>query len=223
MSKPYWLYLDDERSITQSYPLMCQRIGVLHASIYQNPRDWVVVKHYSAFCKEIEERGLPELISFDHDLSPGHYHKNLQEGKINYESEDFNKHYYKTGYHCAQFLVDYCIQHSLEIPEYLVHSMNPIGVENIHSLLKNAKKHIMSTLESQYKGFQEERKESKITFEEWKEFVLGKKLSGANLAIEYSKDRQKLILLIKSMYNNSSLKDEFTWEEFCAENKIEPS
>lgn len=72
-------------------------------------------KSYEKFVKYIEENGLPDKIYFDHDLG-------YAEGK--------------SGYDCAKFLVDYCITHDKKLPKYHVHSMNPVGKENIEKLLK---------------------------------------------------------------------------------------
>jgi hypothetical protein len=48
----------------------------------------------------------------------------------------------KTGLDCARFLVKYCEEKGEGIPEYLVHSANPVGKENIQKFLENAKKFI---------------------------------------------------------------------------------
>ena len=47
----------------------------------------------------------------------------------------------KTGLDCAKFLVEYCADENLPLPEYLAHSANPAGKENIEKFLENAKKH----------------------------------------------------------------------------------
>jgi hypothetical protein len=61
----------------------------------------------------------------------------LQKGKIE-ESVPTEK----TGYQAAKWLVDYCVDNSLSIPEYIVHSQNEVGKKNIQSYLENAKKHL---------------------------------------------------------------------------------
>jgi len=48
----------------------------------------------------------------------------------------------KTGLECAKFLVEYCVNENIKLPEYLVHSANPPGKKNIESFLENAKKHL---------------------------------------------------------------------------------
>jgi hypothetical protein len=37
-------------------------------------------------------------------------------------------------------LVEYCMNNNLEFPDYQVHSMNPIGRENIRSYIESYKK-----------------------------------------------------------------------------------
>jgi len=135
------LFLDDIRFVEDCVPYMSRRIGEDKAIIYYDP-DWRVVRNYPQFVTYIYKEGMPDLISFDHDLAEGHYHQNMQEGKINYDSNDF--HYNdmnKTGYHCAKFLIGYCEDNNIKLPEFIVHSMNPVGTQNIESLLNNYKKH----------------------------------------------------------------------------------
>lgn len=44
----------------------------------------------------------------------------------------------KTGYDCAKWLVDYCIDNKLTLPKHVyVHSMNPVGKKNIQMLFTN--------------------------------------------------------------------------------------
>ena len=46
----------------------------------------------------------------------------------------------KTGYHCAQFLVEECLRQKVALPDYAVHTMNPIGRENIISVMESGRK-----------------------------------------------------------------------------------
>ncbi|MDQ0066004.1 cyclic-phosphate processing receiver domain-containing protein [Chryseobacterium lathyri] len=71
-------------------------------------------------------KGLPEMISFDRDLADIHYLK-----------PDSDEYAEKTGYECAKWLIEYCMDHYLDLPKFYCHSMNPVGKENILSLLKN--------------------------------------------------------------------------------------
>ena len=123
---------------------MHQRIGAKNP-IYTDV-DWVIAKDYNSFVNTIQEKGIPELVSFDHDLADEHYDNPYEpderlivhpgDVKINYDL--FRE---KTGYDCAKWLVEYCLEKEQNIPEFLVHSLNPTGTENIQKYLENAKKH----------------------------------------------------------------------------------
>ena len=89
---------------------------------------WIIVRNYDEFVEIIKEKGIPNTISFDHDIGISHY--NHQEDEIPYDQ--FTE---KTGYHCAKWLIDYCIDNKKDIPKIiLIHSMNPVGTKNIESL-----------------------------------------------------------------------------------------
>jgi hypothetical protein len=101
---------------------------------------WEIVRNYDEFVSHITENGLPNLISFDHDLADEAYSPKMYEG-----TEEYNKLYEtfkeKTGYCCAKWLVNYCMDRELKLPEFEVHSMNPAGGENIKKYLENFRKH----------------------------------------------------------------------------------
>lgn len=89
----------------------------LYLDDVRNPKTegWTIVRNYDEFVKDIEENGLPDEISFDHDLG-----------------EDI-----KTGYDCAKWLCNYCWTNGIPIPTYNVHSANPVGRDNIIGILKS--------------------------------------------------------------------------------------
>ena len=78
------------------------------------PDGFIGIRSYIAFVAHITEYGLPDFISFDHDLG-------LEE----------------SGYDCTKWLVDYCLDHQQQLPDFAVHSQNPVGKENIQRLLEN--------------------------------------------------------------------------------------
>lgn len=88
--------------------------------VRETPIGFSRVHNYEEFVRYISEKGLPDFISFDHDLGEG-----------------------KSGYDCAKFLVKYCMNNQSKLPEFTVHSQNPVGKENIERLLGN------------FRGFQE--------------------------------------------------------------------
>jgi hypothetical protein len=138
----YKLFLDDNRNPVHCITYMHLRIGLKNPIYLQN--EWVIARNYESFKNTVEEMGLPEFVSFDHDLADEHYGKygaDLQspEGWEEYHTDE-NREY--TGYDCAKWLVNYCMDHKKSIPPFTVHSMNPIGTERIMNYLKNAEKWI---------------------------------------------------------------------------------
>ena len=128
------LFLDDIRNPKDGIGLVPSNLNKFYWA-----NDWTVVRTYEEFVSYITENGLPDFISFDHDLADEHYvaYMELQKGKIE-ESVPTEK----TGYQAAKWLVDYCVDNSVLIPEYIVHSQNEVGKKNIQSYLENAKKHL---------------------------------------------------------------------------------
>ena len=91
----------------------------------------------------IEKNGSPEIITFDHDLADTHYTPEEFWSDYDKSKEWQEKQVYKekTGYECAKWLIDYCIENSLECPMYVCHSMNPVGRDNILGVLDNFRKY----------------------------------------------------------------------------------
>lgn len=94
---------------------------------YQND-EWIIVKNYEEFINYITESGVPELISFDHDLTYDHY---LTENQSNIDYENME---IKTGFHAAKWLKNYCTINNMKLPKIKVHSQNPEGSKNIKNL-----------------------------------------------------------------------------------------
>lgn len=117
----YNLFLDDFRN-----PI--DVIYYINNPIYINEK-WVVVRNYDEFIFYITKNGLPNIVSFDHDLADIHYK--------NQKNIDYSQYEEKTGYHCVKWLVNYCIDNNLEFPEWYIHSMNIIGSKNMESYIKN--------------------------------------------------------------------------------------
>ena len=88
-------------------------------------RTWMVVRNYNQFVDIITKQGLPEFISFDHDLADEHYDTLV----------DCDKFKEKTGYDCAKWLIEYCMKMDEPLPKWQVHSMNPVGRININTIL----------------------------------------------------------------------------------------
>jgi len=97
--------------------------------------DWIIVRSYNEFVKSILDNDLPEFISFDHDLADIHYTMDFSKDSNHQMTE-------KTGYDCAKWLANYCMERNKLIPQYVVHSQNPIGKVNIQSYLENFRRFV---------------------------------------------------------------------------------
>ena len=116
------LFLDDNR---KPYDVFKNTID----PIYENDNEWTIVKNYEEFVDMILWSGLPEIISFDHDLSQNHY---LPENQTNIDYKTIKD---RTGYDAALRLVGYCRMNNLKLPIVKVHSANPEGKINIERVL----------------------------------------------------------------------------------------
>jgi hypothetical protein len=92
---------------------------------------WDVVRSYEQFVEYIKNLGVPDIISFDHDLADEHYPIGIQNPK---EKILYNLYKEKTGYHAALYLTKIGKFPKLAI----VHSFNPVGARNIVRLFIEA-------------------------------------------------------------------------------------
>ena len=104
------------------------------------PDKVVWVKKYHEFVDWIIENGLPDAICFDHDLGMEVALEARANGMSKRKSRTLKKEE-KTGYDCAKWLVEYCMDNNKPLPLYNIQSANPVGKDNINSLLKNYLKH----------------------------------------------------------------------------------
>ena len=111
------------------------------------PRDETtfIIRNYNSFVKHISLSGVPMFVCFDHDLAEEHYEIMQKESngdpiKLIDGIVDYGP--VKTGYDCAKWLVDYCVEKGKKFPDYVVHSMKPPGKERIIGYIENAKKHL---------------------------------------------------------------------------------
>jgi len=120
------LFLDDIRYPRDAFLYM-------HQKIY-NDLDWSIVRSFNEFIDFIEKNGIQNIyiISFDHDLADSHYETVSQ--------IDYDQYAEKTGYDCAKWLCDHCLNENVKLPIYYIHSMNPVGKTNIDMYLKNFQK-----------------------------------------------------------------------------------
>jgi hypothetical protein len=127
------LFLDDIRQPKDAVNLVPSHLNKMYWD-----EDWHVVKDYKEFVKWISFYGVPDLISFDHDLADIHYEVDYNDWELSSDQLGVEE----TGLDCAKWLVDYCFDNGHKLPEYIVHSANPAGRKNIQSYLDNATKHL---------------------------------------------------------------------------------
>ena len=128
MKKRTLLWLDDVRNPVERDWLVFSPIG--------RDVDVVWVKSYFEFTTWIEKNGLPDAICFDHDLGEDESIERVKRGLSKRQVRILKKEA-KSGMDCAKWLVEYCIDNKLSLPKYNIQSANPVGKENIDSLLKN--------------------------------------------------------------------------------------
>lgn len=101
----------------------------------------VWIKSFDDFTKMIKYNGLPDKICFDHDLGEDIAIQLVAGGMEKSKARQVKK-LAKSGFDCAKWLVDYCLDNRVQIPDWSIQSANPVGKENINSLLSNARKHL---------------------------------------------------------------------------------
>jgi len=107
----YRLFIDDERD-----PIDVKWGTWQEQALYRDS-DWIVARNWFEVLELVVTYGFPSLISFDHDLGDGEI----------------------TGYEIARELCD-MVMDGVEMPkdfQYLVHSKNPVGAENIRTYMNN--------------------------------------------------------------------------------------
>ena len=114
--KSYNLFLDDIRTPQQVTWIKLPKV------------DWTIARSYDQFVDTISVKGLPKIVAFDHDLTSALY--DLDNATVSRPATPL------TGYDCAYWLVNYCIKHNLDFPEYHIHSMSHTGCQNIDSYIR---------------------------------------------------------------------------------------
>lgn len=78
----------------------------------------VWVKDPIEFREWIEKNGVPHTVAFDHDLGVE-----------------------VSGFDCAKWLVNYCMDNKVDLPKWTVQSANPVGRNNINGIMNNFRKY----------------------------------------------------------------------------------
>jgi len=105
-----WIYLDDKQ---ERVPFVSHNIRKGLGVKYSNNSDWIIVRCYDEFKEAVNKYGENiEIVSFDHDIDS--FDSNGEE---------------MTGKNAAEYLSNYCQDHSIPYPGFYVHSDNNRGRE----------------------------------------------------------------------------------------------
>jgi hypothetical protein len=108
-----------------------------------NPGDYniVWVKSYAEFTKWISINGLPAVICFDHDLGEDVAKGRVSKGMSKRQARILKRETL-SGFDCAKWLIEFCLDNELNAPEFKIQSANPVGAENIKGLIENFRKNV---------------------------------------------------------------------------------
>lgn len=124
----YYLFLDDERNPKDVTWITIPK------------KTWVIARTYKEFVSLITEKGrVPSFVSYDHDLSD-YASASVSLTLVNkhgISQADQRNIGEKTGYDCSKWLVNYCLDLKVKHPPYAVHSLNPVGADNICAYVDN--------------------------------------------------------------------------------------
>lgn len=144
---PYWklfhadrysIFLDDQRIPKDAFKF--------DWDLSYLEMNWIVVRNYNQFTKKIEKNfkngKFPKTISYDHDLGREHTKYYFENGGHENPPDPAKATFVeKTGMDCAKWLINFCMDNNLNLPEFKVHSRNVCGKANILGILDNFKKH----------------------------------------------------------------------------------
>jgi len=137
-----YLFLDDLRLPKDAwiYPRRDDKKQIITGRSLENisgiPNgNWDIVRTYEQFVDYLEKNGIPDVISFDHDLHVehiNHYHDVTNFiGLVEYGNLKI-----PTGKHCAEYLIDKWNEAGrIKTPTCYIHSANQCGAKNIKEVL----------------------------------------------------------------------------------------
>lgn len=136
----YKIFLDDK----------LRPIDVYYKSnnpFYKN--QFVICTSYKEFTdhitKQYTQNGIyPDFISFDFMLSDNNYILNSEDYSVYFSDNMYNE---GNGVDCAKFIIDFCKDNSLKIPEYIIHDTNMTGRRMITKLFTLAKESTKEDIE----------------------------------------------------------------------------
>jgi hypothetical protein len=133
-----FLLLDDMRNPENCY-IHDENKTLQQVSGIDN-KNWDVVRTYEEFVNYIEKYGIPHVVSFDNDLVEKFIFDIPEADLIElYSMMNWKASKYKTGAHCAEWLVERCKSTNHPLPTYYVHSANTAARPIIKSIMEAAR------------------------------------------------------------------------------------
>lgn len=127
----YALFLDDIRTPAQVAEFI--KSPTLRQKYESYP--WYVARSYQEFVERILNAGVPTHVSLDHDLSERQYGKEMTHEEMAEYYQRKNRE--MTGYDALKWLIAHCKTKNAKIPFCYIHTMNPVGKENMMELIKS--------------------------------------------------------------------------------------
>lgn len=128
----YNLFLDDMRIPSKAF-IYRNKVSLKDASGISD-HDWAIARTHDDFVKMIDFVGIPNVVSFDHDLAFEHMRHYFDVtatcGVIEYGNLKT-----PTGKSSAEYLVKKCKELNVTLPICYVHSANEVGVIEILKVL----------------------------------------------------------------------------------------
>lgn len=136
----YNLFLDDERIPYSSDKDVKNAFAVTKNPIYYT-MSWEIVRNYYQFIAVIESKGLPKIISFDHDLGKSYNAQDIPARFLKANSNNLEiLNTEKTGYDALKWLCEYCLDRDIDLPEIYLHTANTSGFVSMRDYIKSYEK-----------------------------------------------------------------------------------
>lgn len=126
----YKLFLDDYRNPKDCVSYMHKFLGSKNVMYLE--KDWIICKDMPSFIKTITTRGIPDVVSFDHDLRDEHYMVPFGAWETD---PSVMQQFDDTGYDCAVWLINYCATNKKKYPFMVIHSANKAGRHRIANVI----------------------------------------------------------------------------------------
>lgn len=101
---------------------------------------WVLCRNFEEWVTYLSYNGVPDLVSFTHDLADEHFQDQAKYELQGIEAIQYNDFVQPTGLQCAQYLCAFCEQNGLPIQAVGVHCPErPMGAHNIRTAVNTYK------------------------------------------------------------------------------------